>query len=160
MKKLLAGLALAIIATSANADSLIYGGASVGQSNYKGDHGTTYSVHVGTGLLPFIGIEGGITRFEELDTSPGQRTEANTAYLALTPSIDLGPLRLYATGGLHKWDEKVNGAKVDDGVDLMYGIGAEYFISGPISIGASYQLYEMDDDNMGTFMLNGTFHFL
>ncbi len=160
MKKLLVGLALTVAAASANADSLIYGGASVGQSNYKGDQGMTYSAHVGTGILPFIGIEGGMTRFESLNTAPGEETEANTVYVALKPSIDVGPLRVYATGGAHKWDEKVNGVKVDDGVDLTYGIGVEYYIMGPITIGASYQVYEMDGDNLGTFMLNGTFNFL
>jgi len=41
------------------ADSWIYGGASVGQSDYKGETDTSYSVHVGTGILPIIGIEAG-----------------------------------------------------------------------------------------------------
>ncbi|MDC0610741.1 porin family protein [Vibrio sp.] len=160
MKKTLAGFALALVATSANADSLLYGGASAGESTYKGDHGTAYSVHLGTGILPFIGIEGGITKFNSIDTAPGQETEASTAYLALKPSLDFGPLHIYAKGGLHKWDEKVNGQKIDDGVDLMYGVGAEYFLSGSLSIGFSYQRYVMDSDDMGTFMFNASFHFM
>jgi len=160
MKKTLIGLVLALAATSANADSWIYGGASAGQSDYKGVHGTAYSVHMGTGILPFIGVEGGITKFDGLDTAPGQETKANSAYLALKPSLDFGPLHIYAKAGLHKWDEKVNGSKVDDGIDIMYGVGAEYFIMGPLSVGASFQRYVLDDDDMDTFMLNATFHFL
>ncbi|ASA54512.1 outer membrane beta-barrel protein [Vibrio gazogenes] len=160
MKKTLIGLALLGASTSALADSWIYGGASVGQSDFKGEHGTAYNIHVGTGILPLIGLEAGFTKFDEIDVSPANKTEATTGYFAIKPSIDFGPLHVYAKGGLHAWDEKVNGAKVDDGVDLMYGVGVEYFMMGPISIGASYQTYVMDDDDMKTFNLNATFHFL
>ncbi|WP_038179817.1 outer membrane beta-barrel protein [Vibrio rhizosphaerae] len=160
MKKTLIGLALLGASTSAFADSWIYGGASVGQSDFKGEHGTAYNIHLGTGILPLIGVEGGFTKFEEIDVSPANKTKATSAYLALKPSIDFGPLHIYAKGGLHFWDEKVNGAKVDDGVDIMYGVGAEYFLMGPVSFGASYQTYVMGDDDMKTFNLNATFHFL
>ncbi|SHF15748.1 outer membrane beta-barrel protein [Vibrio gazogenes] len=160
MKKTLIGLALLGASTSALADSWIYGGASVGQSDFKGEHGTAYNIHVGTGILPLIGLEAGFTKFQEIDVSPTNKTEATTGYFAIKPSIDFGPLHIYAKGGLHSWDEKVNGAKVDDGVDLMYGVGAEYFMMGPISVGASYQTYVMGDDDMKTFNLNATFHFL
>ena len=57
MKKTLLAVALLSASSAAMADSWIYGGASVGQSDYKGETDTSYSVHVGTGILPIIGIE-------------------------------------------------------------------------------------------------------
>ncbi|SHO58935.1 porin [Vibrio quintilis] len=159
MKKLLIGFALLGASTSVLADSLIYGGASVGESEYKGEHGTTYNVHVGTGILPILGLEAGMTKFEEV-TVNSVKTEANTVYFAAKPSLDLGPLHVYAKGGLHSWDKKEDGTKVDDGLDIMYGVGAELSVMGPITVGASYQTYEMDGSDMKTYQLNATFHFL
>ncbi len=51
MKKTLLAVALLSASSAAMADSWIYGGASVGQSDYKGETDTSYSVHVGTGIL-------------------------------------------------------------------------------------------------------------
>jgi hypothetical protein len=160
MKKTLLALALIGASTSSFADALLYGGASVGQSTYKGHNATSYTVHVGSGILPFIGVEAGLTKFGDFDIAPGQTMKADTAYVALKPSIDVGPVHLYAKGGLHSWNEEVNGTKADDGYDLMYGVGAEYFIMGPFSVGANYQTYKMDDENVSDFSLNATFHFL
>lgn len=43
---------------------------------------------------------------------------------------------------------------------LMYGVGAEYFIFGPLSVGASYMNYTADKDDIGTFSVNASLHFL
>jgi opacity protein-like surface antigen len=161
MKKTLIGLALLGVSTSVFAESLIHGGASVGQSDYKGEHGDTYSIYAGVDIIPFVaGIEGGLTKFDNIDTPEGSTTEATSAYLAVKPTFNFGPLSVYAKAGLHSWDEKIDGAKVDDGVDLMYGLGAEYSLMGPISFGANYQVYHMDGDDMKTFNLTATFHFM
>lgn len=160
MKKILLGIALVSASTSAFADALLYGGASAGNAHYKGADGIAYNINIGTGILPFVGIEGGLTKFDSLDTAPGDKTEATTGYLAVKPSIDIGPLQIWAKGGLHAWDEKVNDAKVDDGVDIMYGVGADYYAAGPITFGASYVNYVMDSHDMGTLMVTASFHFM
>ncbi|MFA0252573.1 porin family protein, partial [Vibrio sp. 10N.261.45.A4] len=52
-------------------------------------------------------------------------------------------------------------ADSDDGYDLMYGIGVEYFVIDMISVGAGYQNFEVGDaGNIDSFTLNATFHFL
>ncbi|WP_462055735.1 outer membrane beta-barrel protein, partial [Vibrio cholerae] len=79
---------------------------------------------------------------------------------AVKPSIDFGPLHVYAKGGLHSWDQNINGNKSNDGIDIMYGVGAEYFIMGPVSVGASYMKYTMDNSDVGTLSFNATLHFL
>ncbi len=159
MKKTLLALALIGASTTALADSWIYGGASVGQSNYKGETGSSFNIHAGTGILPIIGVEAGYTKHGDFDFGATE-VSASSVYLALKPSIDFGPLHVYAKGGLHSWEEQVNDKKVDDGLNIMYAIGAEYFFMGPFSVGASYNNYTLDDDNIDSFSLNATFHFL
>ena len=159
MKKTLLAVALISASSAAMADSWIYGGASVGQSDYKGETDTAYSVHVGTGILPIIGIEAGVTQHGEFDIN-GYDTKLTSYYAALKPSIDFGPLHIYAKGGIHQWDKEVKGGSDDDDVDLMYGVGAEYFIFGPLSVGASYMNYTVGKDDVDTFSVNASLHFL
>lgn len=59
MKKTLLALALIGASATASADSWIYGGANVGQSDFGSEDATSYGVHVGTGILPLIGLEAG-----------------------------------------------------------------------------------------------------
>ncbi len=159
MKKTLLAVALLGASSAAMADSWIYGGASIGASDYRGETSTAYSVHAGTGILPIIGIEAGITQHGEFDID-GKDTTLTSYYAALKPSIDFGPLHIYAKGGLHLWDEKVDGGSDDNGINIMYGVGAEYFIFGPLSVGASFMNYAADKDDVGTFSLNASLHFL
>ncbi len=158
MKKTLLAVALIGASSAAMADSWLYGGASVGHSEYKGETATGYSVHAGTGILPIIGIEAGITQHGEFKID-GKDTTLTSYYAALKPSIDFGPLHIYAKGGFHQWEEKVDGGSDDDGLGIMYGVGAEYFIFGPLSVGASYMNYDADKE-VGTFSLNASLHFL
>lgn len=163
MKKTLISLALMMASSVSYADSLVYGGASVGESSFGDGTASSFNIHAGTGILPFIGVEAGLNRSGEMDTAAGQTTEINSGYVALKPSIDFGPLHIFAKGGLHRWDETIEtsaGIAEDDGVDIMYGVGAEYFLMGPISFGASLQTYIVDGEDLTNFTLNGTFHFL
>lgn len=162
MKKTLLALALASVAGTASADALVYGGAMVGQSDYDGETATSVEVHVGTGLLPFIGIEGGYIDHGEFDIG-ANKLSAESMYGAVRPSIDFGPLHIYGRAGLHSWDSELKGSGIkvkDDGVDPMYGVGLEYFVFGPVAVGASYHVYKMDKEDVKNFSLTATFHFL
>ena len=160
MKKTLLALALASFTTTASADALIYGGAMVGQSDYDGETSTSTEIHIGTGLLPFIGIEGGYIDHGSFDVAGGE-LNASSLYAAVRPSIDFGPLHIYGRAGLHSWNSDISGTTVeDDGIDPMYGVGVEYFLFGPIAIGAGYHVYKMDDEDVKNFSLTATFHFL
>ncbi|EGU29566.1 hypothetical protein VII00023_09149 [Vibrio ichthyoenteri ATCC 700023] len=161
MKKTLLALALLGASATASADSWIYGGANVGQSDLAGESATSYGVHVGTGILPFIGLEAGYQNHGEFDaTNFGHKIDGDSVYFAVKPSIDFGPLHVYAKGGVHSYDLKGDLGFKDDGVDMMYGVGAEYFVMGPISLGASYTVFAMDKEDVKNFSLNATFHFL
>ncbi|MGF1720628.1 outer membrane beta-barrel protein [Vibrio kyushuensis] len=163
MKKTLLALALIGASTTAMADSFIYGGASVGSSSLDSEDATSYSIHAGTGLLPFIGLEAGYTDHGKFEFTPGGDVKASSVYFAVKPSINFGPLQVYAKGGVHSWDMTGNGGvnfNDDDSYDMMYGVGADYAVFGPISLGANYMNYVMDNEDIGTFSLTASFNFL
>ena len=164
MKKTLLALALLGASSTAMADSWLYGGVMGGQNSFAGEDENAVGIHVGTGILPLIGVEAGYWDLGSFDSVKyGNRNvtnlDASTAYLAIKPSIDFGPLHVYAKGGLHSYEVKGDNFKQDD-VDIMYAVGAEYFIFGPLSVGASYQNFKMKDDDAGVFSLNATIHLL
>lgn len=154
MKKLYLGLILATASSSALADSLVYGGVATGQYTQDGDSGATYTMHVGTGILPFVGLEAGMTQFGEVTLDNGDKSKSTSYFVAARPSIDIGPIRVFAKGGLQKWSQEINGSKVDDGINVTYGVGADYFLSGPLTLGASYESTRINGKDVGNFMLN------
>lgn len=165
MKKTLLALALIGASATASADSWIYGSASVGQADLGGESASSYNVHVGTGILPFIGLEAGYQTFGEFDNAKYDNKtldlDGSAVYFAAKPSIDFGPLHVYAKAGLHsyKLEDKSADFKEEE-INTMYGVGAEYFMMGPISLGASYNVYTLEEDEIENFSLNATFHFL
>lgn len=161
MKKILIAAILFASSSSVYADAFLYGGASAGSSSFNGGSGSSYSVHAGTGILPFMGLEAGLTRSGEMDTASNESTEVTTIYVAVKPSIEFGPLQIYAKAGLHGWEETVNndlGETKDDGIGVTYGVGVEYFVEGPMSFGASYQTYTMGSKDLSNLTLNATMH--
>ncbi|WP_108651819.1 porin [Dongshaea marina] len=164
MKKTLIALALIGIGstTSAYADSLLYGGVSVGRSSLGSEDATSYSAHVGTGILPFIGVEGGYTNHGNFSFANGD-VSADSWYAALKPSINIGPVQLYAKGGAHYWDLKSDNNpdyKNDNGTDFMYGVGADYEIFGPLTLGANYTNYNLAGRHVDSFNLTLSLNFL
>lgn len=167
MKKTLLTLTFIAASTStAFADSLIYGGVTSGISTVDGNNSMAYGVNIGTGLLPFIGLEAGYWHHGSFDDSNGEY-DASSLYVAAKPSINIGPLELYAKGGLQRWDKSYSDeAKDDDGFNAMYGVGAEYSLFdlplGELSVGGSYQVFKMkhSDEDVKNFTFSTTFHFI
>ncbi|MCJ2376666.1 porin family protein [Vibrio sp. ZSDZ34] len=171
MKKTLLALALVGASTSAFADAWLYGGVSVGRADYNNNSDTPMSFHVGTGILPIIGVEGGYWKHGNFDMNNGTANgyaETGSWYGALKPSIDIGPIQLYAKGGIHHYTASYKDGLASEGdstgTDLMYGVGAEYFVTDMLSIGASWQTFNgvktkfSDDKNIESFTLNATIH--
>ena len=154
MKKLLIIMALLVPAANASADALIYAGANAGYAESGSADEIAYGFHVGTGILPLLGIEAGYWDFGSFNG-----VDCNSLYLAAKPSIDLGSFHLFAKGGITRFDQDGPDGS-NDGIDLMYGLGAEYFMSRNISLGASYMNFGQDGDNINTFTFSATFHFL
>lgn len=165
MKKTLLALALIGVSATASADALIYGGASAGQSTLGGETSSSYNVHVGTGILPFIALEAGYQNFGEFKNTTYDNVkrdlEASAVYFAVKPSMDFGPLHVYGKAGLHSYELKdKNSDFKEDEIDITYGVGAEYSVMGPVTLGVSYNVFSMKKENVENFSLNATFHFL
>jgi opacity protein-like surface antigen len=171
MKTKLSLLALVLCSSSAFADSWSYAGGQIGQSDIDSENDTTYGIHVGTGILPLIGIEVGYFNHGQVDLSLGGNSgsvDFSSFYLAAKPSIDFGPIHVYGKAGINAFNVEYNGSlsslDKDDGVSYMVGFGAEYFVLDNISIGASYQAFGVDidgdSDSLSSITGNVTFHFL
>ncbi|GAM58468.1 hypothetical protein JCM19231_3074 [Vibrio ishigakensis] len=163
MKLVKHALAIGLIAasSSAMADSWLYAGGSVGSSSFDSDNTSTFGFHVGTGILPIIGIEAGYWNHGKFEIN-NEDYDFDSFYAAIKPSVDLGPVHLYGRLGAHTYSGNVPGDYdgKDDGVDLMYGVGAEYFVIDMLSVGVGYQNFEFDKTNIDSWTLNATFHFL
>ncbi|WP_153447180.1 outer membrane beta-barrel protein [Vibrio algicola] len=163
MKRTLLALALATVATSASADSWLYAGANYGVADYTqngADNHNVYGLNVGTGILPFIGLEAGYW-----DLGEAQGSDLSALYLGIKPSINLGPFEFYGKLGANKYDISGGMLGSDDGYDMMYGAGVEYTIfdsipGGSLSIGAAYNSFGFDKFKANTYTVSATFHFL
>ncbi len=157
MKKTLLAVALAAVSVPAAADSLIYGGLQVGSADYRGENSVVYGGHVGTGLLPFIGIEVGAWNLGSYDTL-GTNTDVTSINAAIKPSIDFGPLHVYGKVGMHSWESK--GLYKQDGFDPFYGFGAEFSVFPMVTVGAGYNYFKLKSRDIDFLSLNVSLHFL
>ncbi len=164
MKKTLLALALMGAASPALADSWLYAGVNYGSADYSGssaDSDGTYGLNIGTGILPFIGVEAGYW-----DLGKAQGSDLTTVYAAIKPSINVGPLEFYGKLGANKYDVGAGDHfKDDDGYDFMYGAGVEYTVLdgiplGSLSLGLAYNHFGFDKLDANTYTLSATFHFL
>jgi len=150
-----------VMSSSAWADSLVYGGASVGSSDYNDDNSVAYSLYVGTGIIPWIGVEGGYVDHGKYDAVGGD-IWAESAYGAIRPNVTFGPLQLYAKVGLNSWVlEGDSGVTIhdDDGVDEMWAVGADYALLGPMALGIEYSNYSMGNKDVKSVNATVTFYF-
>lgn len=165
MKKTLLALALMGAASPALADSWLYAGVNYGTADFTesgaGNDGT-YGVNVGTGILPFIGVEAGYWDLGDIGGS-----DLTTVYAAIKPSINVGPLEFYGKLGANKYDVGNGNGTVrdDDGYDMMYGVGVEYTVLdgiplGSLSLGVAYNRFGFDKFDADTYSVSATFHFL
>ncbi|WP_159652049.1 porin family protein [Vibrio atypicus] len=171
MKKTLLALMVMGVSASAHADSWLYAGIQGGKSNLESESSTAYGLHVGTGILPFIGLEAGYFNHGSIDLEARNTSgsaDFSSFYAAAKPSIDFGPLHIYAKGGINTYNVEYTGSlssiSNDSGVGLMYGVGAEYNIFPGLTVGASYQSFGFEIDgsgnNVDSFTVNATLHFL
>ncbi len=157
MKKALLAVALMGASATAAADSWIYAGASVGQSDLESSNDTAFSIHAGTGILPFIGLELGYTNHGSFEVA-SEKFDVESIYFAAKPSINFGPLQIYGKAGAHSWS--ASGDYDKDSYDIMYGVGADYQVFGPLSVGAEYMVYDMNKGDIGTFAVTASLNFL
>ncbi len=160
MKKILLGLLFLLPSLTVSADSWIYGGASIGSSTMKDQTSLAHSFYIGSGIMPWVGIEGGFTEHGKFDLYGGE-ISADSVYGALKPNLNFGPLQLYAKVGVHSWlysgEEDVT-VKDDDGLDMMWAVGADFSLASPIAIGIEYVTYTVADTELSSVNATATLY--
>ncbi|MGH8175026.1 MAG: outer membrane beta-barrel protein [Steroidobacter sp.] len=175
MRKAILAAALLVASGSAlAADNGIYIGGSVGKANleidnlagideadFEGDD-TGYKFIVGIRPLDWFGVEASYVNFGEAeDTVLGFPLEAEGDGISAfgVGFLAVGPVDLFAKGGLISWDSKVTGFD-EDGTDLAYGVGAQFRVWS-ISVRAEYEIFDVDDvDDLSMISIGATFTFL
>lgn len=145
---------LVALSSNAKADGLVFAGASLGYADIGSSDSTAYGFHLGTGLIPFIGLEAGFWDFGDM-----QRADFTSYYFAAKPTLKLGSFQMYAKGGVNIYDKDSSIGGSDDGTDIMFGLGGDYYLNRMFSVGAAYTNFGFGDDDIDTLAVTATFHF-
>jgi hypothetical protein len=182
MRSAIAGglLLLASSGAAIAADNGFYLGAAVGNANleiddiadiegadFEGDD-TGYKLIAGIRPLDWFGVEAAWVNFGDSE----DRIRIQNQDIPVTIEGDgisafavgflpVGPVDLFAKGGLISWDSKISGSfDDDDGADLAYGVGAQFRVWS-ISLRAEYEVFDVDSvDDLSMISVGATFTFL
>ena len=153
---LLATALLGFAATAGAADNGFYLGASIGQSNVDIDQGppahvdgddTGYKLIAGIRPLDWLGVEASYVDFGKVKEGSGASAEGDGVTASVLGFLPVGPVDLFAKGGLIKSDADVKqgGHKLfsTDGTDFAYGVGAQFRL---LSLGfrAEYEVFDVE----------------
>jgi len=159
------------------ADNGIYIGAGIGQStvkiddlalasDFKGDD-LGYKAIVGIRPLDWLGFEANYVNFGNPDDTVAGvrlRTEGHALSAFAVGFLALGPIDVFAKGGIVSWDSEIRHAQLgklddDDGTDLAYGVGLQFRLLS-LGVRAEYEIFDIDKvdrANMVSVSLTYTF---
>ena len=123
-----------------------------GEASLKGDNGDTFTldgtdyVFISSGSISVTGSSIGV---------------ASKLYTSLNEDIDL-----YGKIGFHSWETTVKVSSTtsstdatDDGIDPIYGFGAEFNVAQDIDLVAGYEISKFDDDDVSYLFAGLKFSF-
>jgi hypothetical protein len=173
-KHILGSLVAALALTSLPAvavDNGIYLGGSIGLSGQEIDEidydadATGYKLIAGWRFLDWLAVEGNYIDFGSADdTILGEKveTEVDGVSLSAVGFLPVGPVDLFARVGVIDWSGEVSsdlfGKESDDGTDMVYGVGAQFRVWS-LSIRAEYEMFDIDDSDLGMVSLGVTWTF-
>ncbi len=156
--------------TAMAADNGIYVGGSVGQANVEIQEGvvdidgddTGFKVIAGIRPLDWLAVEANYVNFGE-PKDDGVEIDADGISAFAVGFLAVGPVDLFAKGGLVSWDSTVGVEgfrRSDDGTDFAYGVGAQFRVWS-LSLRAEYEVFDVDDvDDLNMLSVGFTFTFL
>ena len=169
---LTAGLLVASAASAA--DNGIYFGASIGQANVDIDQGvspidvdgddTGYKFIVGVRPLNWLAVEASYVDFGRVDNGP-LSVEGDGISAFVMGMATLGPIDLFAKGGLINFDSSValrgfGSLRNDDGTDMAYGVGLQFQLLS-LGVRAEYEVFDIDNtDDVNMLSIGVTYTFL
>ncbi len=171
-KVLLLAVLLSCGSTALAADNGIYVGGSIGQARAELEEGnfsldgddTGFKVIAGIRPLDWLAVEANYVNFGEAEDS-GFELDADGISAFAVGFLAVGPVDLFAKGGLVSWEGTLSAAGFgdlvkEDGTDLAYGVGAQFRIWS-MSLRAEYEIFDVDDiDELNMLSVGFTFTFL
>lgn len=166
----------------ASADSGFYLGGSVGGSTLEADlsditipglpsildeDDTAYKLFAGytfDGPIVNLGIEGGYVNFGKPDIDVfGDPFLLDTDGLNLwgIAALDAGPVEIYGKLGMIAWDvtaDYLGASAKEDGTDVGYGAGLRFSL-GSLKIRGEYEIYDLDDADLGMLSIGIAYQF-
>ena len=161
-------LTIAILFLSTNAMASWYVGGGIGQTDYDADevssfeNPTAIELIIGNDINSNFSFEASYIDFGDADDgiAPNWRLSAEGVTLgALLKAPVNRDFDIFFKVGLNKWDAEIreDGFGVffeDDGTDIFYGIGAAIKVSDKVNLGARYNVYDFDNEDVTMFSLN------
>lgn len=149
---------------SAAASAQLYAGVALGRSDYSlnGEAATTLNINFGGFFAPNLAAD-----FDYVDLgkynnfSDGSALELGGYNVAAKAVIPLNPqIELYARLGLFMWKvEESSMGKIDDGIDLSYGLGGGYKLQTNISAFVEFNGYNMGNLDVTALSVGGRLSF-
>lgn len=177
----LATLSLTVTALPARAaDNGIYLGGSLGQGGVQFEDAldefdleydassTAFKLIAGWRFLDWLAVE---ANYVDLgsgdDTVEGTRIETDVSGVtgSVVAFLPVGPVDLFARGGVILWDAEVEADDFDlsgseDGTDFTWGVGAQFRVWS-LSLRAEYERFEIEDaDTVDLISVGVTWTFL
>jgi len=142
------------VTRSGNQGSGLYLGARAGIANYDeaDDSDAGFDLFAGINLNEVLSIEAGWTDLGEVSNN-GANSEVTVLHVDIVGNMGLrSDLSLYGKIGLAGWDldVKTNAfSDSDSGVDLTFGFGVDYNITGRSSVRFGLDFYSADAEIQG-----------
>ena len=155
-------------AAVAGADSGFYIGAGVGDASVKDsdfdESDSAYKLFGGynIGFIPLVdfAVEASYVDFGK-PTTTGSSIEVTGFNAYGLAGLSFGPFGVFAKAGALRWDEDSTFGTVsssDSGTDPAYGVGARFAI-GSFAVRAEYEVYDLDNTDLGMASISGVFTF-
>lgn len=173
MKKLSLATVLLCASASASATDTGYIGIGFGSVDYDADEissfddPTGFEILVGKEINRNLSFELSYIDFGEADdgVAPVWRLDGDAITAGALIRAKAGKTAdVFVKLGMHSWDVELteDGAGVigtDDGTDIFYGFGVTVKTSDQVSIGARYNSYDFDGDDVTMLSINAQLGF-
>jgi opacity protein-like surface antigen len=170
----IASLCISVAASSmAKADDTLYIGLGIGSVDYGAesisdfDDPTGYELIAGTEVSRNLSLELSYIDFGKADngTTPALHLEGDAFTVGALLRAKVGKTAdVFLKLGMLSWDREItrDGSGVigkDDGTDILYGFGVMVKATQSLSIGARYNVYDFDGDDVTMLSVNAQLGF-
>jgi hypothetical protein len=173
IRRLSLTIALLCASAMASAEDIAYIGAGIGSVDYDAksisnfDDPTGFELLLGKDISRNLSLELSYIDFGKADndTSPARHLEGDAITAGALLKAKIGKATdVFLKLGMHSWDREVtqDGSGVigsDDGIDILYGFGVMVKATANFGVGARYNVYDFDGDDVTMLSINAQLGF-